>query len=133
MTKSISISRFLTLALTAVTHVVIFISMGNVWGQGFAIAAAFFAGFALLGAWASGPYVLSHWRAAVLADWPGVWAFPALSVAGAIFAFAVYFDAVFADAPDAQSAIVFVVIPVFQYALILVVTAVAGWFRRRSG
>jgi hypothetical protein len=133
MTKSISISRFLTLALIAATHVVIFISMGNVWGQGIAIAAAYFAGFALFGAWASGPYVLSHWRAAALVDWPGVWVFPALSVVGAVFAFAEYFDAVFAEAPDAQAAIVFAVIPIYQYALILVATGVASWFRRRGG
>ena len=131
MTNITSISRILTLVLTAATHVVIFISMGDVWNGGFARAAAYFAGFALFGAWASGPYLLAHWRTAVHMDWPGVWAFPALSVVGAAFAFAKYFDAVFLGSPDAQSALVFTIVPIYQYALVLVATGVAKWFRRQ--
>jgi len=131
MTKSISISRFLTLILTAATHVLLFISMGDVWNQGLLMAAAYFVGFALFGAWASGPYVLSHWRAATYFNWRGVWVFPALTAAGAAFAFAVYYDAMFTEPLDAQAAIVFAIVPVYQYALILVATGVVSWFRRR--
>ncbi len=132
MTKSLSISRLLTLLLTAVTHVMLFMSMGNVWSDGLGRAALYFVGFALFGAWASGPYLLAHWRTALNADWRPVWVFSVLSIVGAIFAFSIYYDAGFAGPPDAQAALVFVVVPLYQYVLIVVATAVVKWLRRRT-
>lgn len=133
MAKTISISRFLTLILTAVTHVLLFIAMGDVWSQGLLMAAAYFVGFALLGAWASGPYVFSHWRAAMLFSWSYVWVFPALSVATAAIALVAYYDAMFSEPLDAQAAIVFAIFPVYQYISILAAAGAASWFRRRNG
>ena len=132
MTKSISISRFSTLIFTAATHVLIFISMGDVWNQELLMAAAYFFGFALLGAWASGPYVLAHWRAAAFFNWRWVWAFPALSAVSAAFAFGVYYDAMFFEPLDARVAIVFAIVPAYQYILILAATGAASWLRRSS-
>ncbi len=132
MTKSISVSRISTLILTAATHVLIFISMGNMLRDGLAMAAAYFVGFVLLGAWASGPYVLSHWRAALVSNWSRVWIFPALSVLSAVVAIAIYYDAVLIEPLDAQASIVFAVIPVYQYILIVAAAAMASWLRRRS-
>ena len=132
MAKSISISRILTLILTALTHVFLFISMGNMLRDGLAMAAAYFVGFVLLGAWASGPYVLSHWRAALVSHWPKVWIFPALSILTAVLALAIYYDAVLVEPLDAQSSIVFAVIPVYQYIVILVAAAAVSWLQRRN-
>ncbi len=133
MTKHLSISRVLTLLLTAATHLIILMSMGNVWSDGLGRAAMYFAGFVVVGAWASGPYLLAHWRTAFNVDWPFVWVFSALSAVGAIFAFSIYYDAGFSGPPDAQAAIVYVVIPIYQYAVILVASSAVKWLRHRSG
>jgi hypothetical protein len=44
----------------------------------------------------------------------------------------VYYDAMFFEPLDAQAAIVFAIVPVYQYILILAATGAASWLRRSS-
>lgn len=82
---------------------------------------------AIVFAWIWGPFLLAEAIARAHRERPGAWVFPIASVGSFVGAIGLYVRQFYFSEPDAQAPLIFFFVPVYQYALVLLVFLLASF------